>query len=132
MYADVIVDLTNEKLDKVFAYEVPEALTESIRIGTEVVVPFGKGDRLIHGYIVGLSATTDYDPARTKKIREVVKDSRAIEARLVTLAAWMREHYGGTMIQALKTVLPIKKKENLKEQREVRLLLSKKEAGEAL
>ena len=35
----------------------------------------------------------------------------AIAGKLVALAAWMKEHYGGTMIQALKTVLPVKKKE---------------------
>ena len=39
-------------------------------------------------------------------------NSVAIEARLIALAAWMKEQYGGTMIQALKTVLPIKQKEN--------------------
>ena len=38
----------------------------------------------------------------------------AIEGKLVALAAWMKNHYGGTMIQALKTVLPIKKEENMK------------------
>ncbi len=130
MYADVIVDLTNEKLDKVFQYAVPDRLSDTLTIGTEVIVPFGRGDRMIHGYITGFSETTDYDPARIKEVADVVKDSRAIEARLVTLAAWMREHYGGTMIQALKTVLPIKKKENVKEQREVRLLLSPAEAEE--
>ena len=37
-----------------------------------------------------------------------------IEAKLVALAAWMKKNYGGTMIQALKTVLPIKQKENAK------------------
>ena len=42
----------------------------------------------------------------------------------------MKEHYGGTMIQALKTVLPIKKEENIKIKRYVRLLLDE-ETGRA-
>ena len=33
------------------------------------------------------------------------------------------EHYGGTMMQALKTVLPIKEKENAKVKKRLRLLL---------
>ena len=40
----------------------------------------------------------------------------------------MKEHYGGTMIQALKTVLPIKQKENAKIKKYVRLLLGKERA----
>ena len=51
----------------------------------------------------------------------------AIEGRLVALAAWMKEYYGGTMIQSLKTVLPIKREENKKIRRYVRLLLDEEE-----
>ena len=48
-----------------------------------------------------------------------------IEAKLIALAAWMKENYGGTMIQALKTVLPIRQKENAKMKKRLRLLLDK-------
>lgn len=44
----------------------------------------------------------------------------------------MKESYGGTMIQALKTVLPIKKKEKAKEKQKVRLLLPEAEGKEKL
>lgn len=44
----------------------------------------------------------------------------------------MKEQYGGTMIQALKTVLPIKQKENAKVKKHLRLLLTEaRESGEA-
>ena len=57
----------------------------------------------------------------------------AIEAKLVALAAWMKEHYGGTMIQALKTVLPIKQKENAKvEEARCRLLLDEEDGRKKL
>ena len=59
-----------------------------------------------------------------KPILRVAEKSVAIEGKLVALAAWMKEHYGGTMIQSLKTVLPIKREENKKMRRYVRLLLS--------
>ena len=50
----------------------------------------------------------------------------------MALAAWMKEHYGGTMIQALKTVLPIKQKEQAKIKKKVRLLLSEEEGRKKL
>ena len=110
MYADVIVDITHEKLDKIFQYRIPDTLKDRLCIGSEVIVPFGKGDRKIRGYVVGFSEKPDYAPEKIKPILEIDEKGMAIESRLVRLAAWMKEAYGGTMIQALKTVLPIKKK----------------------
>ena len=36
MYADIIVDITHEKLDKIFQYQIPEALEGILRTGMEV------------------------------------------------------------------------------------------------
>ena len=99
MYADVIVDITHEKLDKVFQYRVPEELEGDLRTGAGVIVPFGRGNRETKGYIVGFSETCDYDAEKIKDILRTDTSSVAIEARLVALAAWMKEYYGGTMIQ---------------------------------
>ena len=43
--ADIIIDITHEKLDKIFQYRIPDKLKEDLRIGMEVVVPFGKGNK---------------------------------------------------------------------------------------
>lgn len=128
MFANIIIDITHEKLDRIFQYRVPSRLEGELCIGMEVNVPFGKGSRLTKGYIVGFSKTCDYDLSKVKEIESVAKNSVAIEGRMVALAAWMKDHYGGTMIQALKTVLPIKQKEKAKVKRRVRLILDE-EAG---
>lgn len=130
MYADIIIDITHEKLDKVFQYRIPSELEGILEVGTEVVVPFGRGNKETGGYVIGLSETTDYDEDKIKFILRRAEDKRAIESKLVALAAWMKESYGGTMIQALRTVLPIKKQEKIKKKRTVRLLLSEEEGRE--
>ena len=127
MYANIIIDITHEKLDKIFQYRIPSELEGVLQVGTEVIVPFGRGNREMKGYIVGFSETTDYDLSKVKNILRKAPDSMEIESRLVALAAWMKEHYGGTMIQSLKTVLPIKKQEKIRQKRKVRLLLSEEE-----
>ena len=132
MYADVIVDITHEKLDKVFQYRIPDTLKDRLCIGSEVIVSFGKGDRKIRGYVVGFSEKPDYAPEKIKPILEIDEKGMAIESRLVRLAAWMKEAYGGTMIQALKTVLPIKKKEQERTKRTLRLCLTEQEGKERL
>lgn len=130
MYAKVIVDITHEKLDRVFEYRIPSSLEAVLRVGSEVIVPFGKGNRQMHAYVVDISDTCEYECDKVKEILQIAEKKIAIEGNLVALAAWMKENYGGTMIQSLKTVLPIKKEENIKIKRYVRLLLDE-ETGRA-
>lgn len=132
MYADIIVDITHEKLDKVFQYRIPSHLEGMLKVGMEVVVPFGRGNKETKGYVTDFSERAEYAPEKIKEVLRIAEESVAIESRLVALAAWMKETYGGTMIQALKTVLPIKKKERAREKETVRLLLTKKEGEEKL
>ena len=132
MYGDIIIDITHEKLDRVFEYKIPEHLKEECEVGVEVIIPFGPGNRQVKGYIVKIKETPDYDLEKIKPILEISPDREAIEGRMVALAAWLKEHYGGTMIQALKTVLPIKQKENAKIKRNIHLLLGQEEAQRQL
>lgn len=132
MYADIIVDITHEKLDKIFQYRIPKEMEGRLQTGMEVLIPFGRANRETKGYVIGFSEKCNYDPEKIKEITQISQNHIAIEAKLVALAAWMKEHYGGTMIQALKMVLPIKQQEKQKEQRSIRLLLDRREAKERL
>lgn len=67
-----------------------------------------------------------------KAILAVQKDAATVETKLIALAAWMRHTYGSTMIQALKTVLPVKVKARGKETREIALLADPAECEELL
>ncbi|MBU3874667.1 primosomal protein N' [Faecalicatena sp. AGMB00832] len=132
MYADIIVDITHEKLDRVFQYRVPSHLEGELSVGMEVLVPFGRGNRETKGYVVALSDICNYDESKVKELSDISRTGMAIEGKLVALAAWMKEQYGGTMIQALKTVLPIKQKENAKVKKRVCLLLNEEEGKQKL
>ncbi len=131
-YARVIVDISHEKLDRAFEYSIPEALAGSVHPGVCVRASFGNGSRMITGYVIEVTDTPEYDPTKIKPISEVVTDNVAIESQLIRLASWMHRNYGGTMNQALKTVIPVKKTAKPKEKRSVRLLLTRDEAMTAL
>ena len=45
LYADVVIDISHEALDKIFQYRVPLSLRETVTPGVRVCVPFGKGNR---------------------------------------------------------------------------------------
>lgn len=106
MYANVIVDISHEKLDKTFQYSIPDEILCDIRPGVCVDIPFGS--RTITGYVIEVTDKPEYDPARTKPLIGIKADSVAVEAKLIALAAWIRRNYGSTMNQALKTVIPVK------------------------
>ncbi len=109
LYADVVVDISAGNLDKVFQYRIPEHLVDILDIGMQVAIPFGKGNRQITGYVVNISGQTDYDPMKIKEIVNVVNGEIALENQLIRLAWQIRKVYGGTMNQALKTVIPVKR-----------------------
>ncbi len=132
MYADIIIDISHEKLDKVFQYRIPDEWLPKLVIGMQVLVPFGGGNTLRTGYVVDITSYTDYDETKIKEIVKIQEDSIPIESQLIALAAWMRRNYGGTMNQALKTVIPVKHKERLQQKRTVVLKLSDLEAKNQL
>ena len=110
VYADVIIDISHEKVDRVFQYRIPDEIKEKVNIGTPVMIPFGRGNTLRQGYVVGISDTAQWDEDKIKEIKEVSGKQLSIETRLIELAGWMKEYYGSTMIAALKTVTPVKEK----------------------
>ena len=78
LYANVTVDISHEKLDKIFQYRVPEALRTLVHPGTAVTIPFGNGNRQIQGYVIGLTDHPDYPPEKIKEIRDVVADDTIV------------------------------------------------------
>lgn len=109
LYADIIIDISHEKLDKPFQYRVPERLREKLETGMCVTVPFGNGNRRLKGYVVNISGRAAFAPERMKDILEISPGDAGVEDRLIALAGWIRKNYGSTMIQALKTVIPAKR-----------------------
>ena len=109
-YAGVIVDISLEKLDRVFDYKVPAYLEGILHPGMQVWIPFGNGNRRIKGFVVSLSDTCSYEEYKVKELLGVCEGAISVEGQLIELAAWMRERYGCTMNQAMKTVLPVKNK----------------------
>jgi len=108
IFADIIVNISHEKVDRPFQYCVPESFREQVEVGTCVMVPFGNGNKLTRGYVVAMGEQCNFDRSRIKNIHSVVTDSVGAESKQIQIAAWIRQNFGGTMIQALKTVLPVK------------------------
>lgn len=131
-YANIIIDISHEKVDRPFQYRIPERLQDSLEEGMAVTVPFGAGNRERQGYVIGITQQAEYAPEKLKEIKDIRQGELSIEADFIRLASWMRRQYGSTMITALKTVLPVRQKRKELEKKTVRLRLERPEASQLL
>ncbi|MBQ0099144.1 MAG: hypothetical protein KBS91_01180, partial [Firmicutes bacterium] len=101
MYADVIVDITNANVDKVFEYYFSDS---QITLGSRVIVPFGK--TYIEGIVIGVKENSVYDKSKIKAISRLIEDTPALTEEMVKLMAFMCDSYYITKAQALRLFLP--------------------------
>lgn len=131
-FANIIVDISHEKLDRPFGYIIPERLMNRVQVGTAVKIPFGRGNRLISGYVIEITDKPGFDISKMKEIDSVAEGATSVESGLIQLAWWMKENYGSTMNQALKTVIPVKKTVKSVEKKNVVLKLTDEEVEQKL
>ncbi len=127
-YADVIIDISHDKVDRPFQYRIPPELAGEVYPGVRVHVPFGKGNLDKAGYVVDISGHTDYPEEKIKSITAVDGKGITAQGSQIQVAYWLKRQYGSTMIAALKTVLPVKQKLKQLEHRKVTRCME----GEAL
>lgn len=123
-YANICVDISHEKVDRPFQYKVPKALKGKLAPGMQVLIPFGRGNKLIKGYVLSITDVSEYPDELCKEVADVAEGGISAEGRFVALAAWMRANYGSTLIAALKTVLPVKEQVKQALKRDIYLNIS--------
>ncbi len=106
MYAEVIIDITNEAVDRAFTYRIPEGL--DLQPGDRVLVPFGRSGRKKDAYVVSILEETDLESSRIKEVCGKTEKAISVREELLRLALWMSVEYGTTRNQCLKTVLPVR------------------------
>ena len=109
LFADVIINVSVEALDRSFQYRIPESLADKITAGTKVTIPFGNGNRMTTGYAIKVSDKPAIEASRIKEIDSVCEKEIGIDDRMISLAFWMKEQFGSTANEALKCVIPVKK-----------------------
>ncbi|HFI0305549.1 TPA: primosomal protein N' [Streptococcus suis] len=106
MYAQIIVDVPLIQTDQAYTYLVSEEFEAGIVPGIRVHVPFGKGNRLIQGIVVGLTEELPERPQDIKPIVEVLDYSPVLNQEQFWLADQMRKTVFAYKITLLKAMLP--------------------------
>lgn len=104
--AQVIVDVPLMQTDKPFSYLVPEDMQIQVMLGSRVYVPFGRGNRLLQGFVVGFSESLDSDSSELKAICEVLDFEPVLNEEQLALADQMRHTVFSYKISILKSMIP--------------------------
>lgn len=102
IYANIVIDLSAEALDRLFTYAVPEGM--QIVPGQQVLVPFGARRR--EGFVVSLSDQCDLPPEKIKPLIGALQDYPVVLPELMQLADWMHERYLCNLVDALRLMIP--------------------------
>ncbi len=100
LYAEVIVDIANSNVDKVFDYH----LTIPIEVGTRVLVPFG--NRQIEGYIIKIKENSNYDREKIKDVIASIDDFAVLNDERIKLMYYLTKQYNLKYIDVLRLFLP--------------------------
>ncbi len=106
--AKIIVDVPLMQTDKPYSYRIPEEFLGMLEVGMRVHVPFGKGNRLIQGIVLGLESQSNEEEMEQdlKDIAEVLDFSPVLTQEQLWLAEELRKSVFSYKISILKAMLP--------------------------
>ena len=106
--AKIIVDVPLMQTDQPYSYRIPEEFLGMLEVGMRVHVPFGKGNRLIQGIVLGLESQSDEEDASQdlKDIAEVLDFAPVLTQEQLWLAEELRKSVFSYKISILKAMLP--------------------------
>lgn len=121
-FVDVILPVP---LDGTFTYSVPTAMRDKLKLGTRILVPFGKGKRHI-----GIAARLhDEQPEgyTVKDVEDVLDESPIITEQQYKLWQWIAQYYMAPIGEVYKAALPsgLKAEDGYKPKTETYIRLTK-------
>lgn len=102
MFAEVIVDILNSNVDKVFDYKIPEDLF--LEKGWRVVVPFG--NRVIDGIVINIKESSLLSENKLKNIIRKKDEMPLILPEMLDLVHFMTGRYNIKLVDALRLFIP--------------------------
>lgn len=100
--AQVLVDVGARQVDQTFDYSVTESQAKAIEVGCRVRVRFG--GRLVNGFVVGLSSSTDFE-GELQPIKTVLGPP-VLTSEVLDLTRKVAESYLGTWSDVVRSAVP--------------------------
>ncbi len=102
-FADVIVDVATQDTNKTFQYQIPSQLSDLVKVGSRVEVPFGR--RKIQGFVVTIKSTSSFS-GKSKNLLSVIDEFPPLNSELLHLSDQLASHLLTYRISVIQTMLP--------------------------
>lgn len=101
MYAEVIVDVNHSDVDKIFDYRIT---LPDVKIGSRVVVPFGKKN--VDGIVIGVKERSELSDGKVKDVIGVLDGMPVMTEETIALSEFVSKNCFVTRAAALRLFLP--------------------------
>lgn len=105
-YAGIIINSESNQLDRPFTYRIPSYLEKEISVGHLVKIPFGKGSRMIDGFVIDISNKVPDAGFTIKEIKKLTEEKPLFTHEDLLTIKFMRERYLCTYLEAIKMFIP--------------------------
>lgn len=106
---DVILLKSTRAFDIEYSYLADDSIA-SHGCGVEVVVPFGKGNKLVSAIIINIYKINEYKGkvpvSKLKHVNKIAENSETLDKEAVDIANMMRDKYVCSQSDAIKLLLP--------------------------
>jgi len=103
MNCEVLVELKSKNIDKTFTYSIPPNLTDYVKVGIRVLVPFGK--QKLEGFVLKINNENNCD-YQLKDIIEIIDSEPVLNSELLTLGKYISKKTMCNLITAYQAMLP--------------------------
>ncbi len=103
LIAEAAVSNTAFSFDCLFSYRVPEKMTDKIKSGCRILVPFGKGNKSRTAMVMSLKRG---ECSKLKEVISLIDSQPVLSQELLNLAKYMRDTTFCTYYEAVKAMLP--------------------------
>ena len=111
MICEVIVDILNTNVDKIFDYNIPKNL--SLLVGQRVLVPFA--NRNVEGYILKIKNNSNIDSSKLKSVIKSLDDFSYLNEKTILLMNFLINKYNLRYADCLRLFVPSVVRNNVKE-----------------
>ncbi|HLL76259.1 MAG TPA: primosomal protein N' [Pyrinomonadaceae bacterium] len=104
-FAEVAVPV---RVQRTFTYRLPAALAEDVRVGSRLLVPFGR--KLVTAYVVALhdelDPSVELEEVEIKEAEELLDAEPLVTPEVLEITRWIADYYAAPWGEVIKAALP--------------------------
>lgn len=104
MYIEVLTQIGAKAVDQYYTYHVPENLSNKIKIGIRVQIPFGK--QILEGFVMNITDDISYEKEKIKDIIDVTDEKPVLNEEMLKLGKYMSDNLLCSLVSSYQVMLP--------------------------